>query len=157
MTRRNRVRRAEAERQARVAKAARDTERQQRERQIEAALADYYEARARLEGIREAARARADAALADGERTAAEPTAAMHAAIRALRDLCATNAEVAGLCGLTVVQVRELLAAARAIRNGEDSVAEPGQPDNSSPGAGPSAADGVADTPRDRNELTGEP
>src|SRR5271168_5273378 len=112
MARRGRVRRADAERQARAAKAARDAERQQRERQIEAALADYYEARARLEGIRTAARAKADAALADGERAAAGSTAALRAAIRALRDLCDTNNEVAELCGLTTAEVRELLAAA---------------------------------------------
>jgi hypothetical protein len=144
MPRRRRVRRAAAERQARTAKAARDAERHQRERQIEAALADYYEARARVEGIREAARAKADAALADGERAATEPTAAMHAAIRTLRDLCDTNAEVAELCGLTVAQVRELLAAARAASHdghGGQEESSPGQP-------GP---------PQDDNELTGKP
>ncbi len=139
MARRGRARRADAERQARAAKAARDAERQQRERRIEAALADYYEARARLEGIRDAAQARADAVLADGERAAAGPAAAVHAAIRVLRDLCDTNAEVAELCGLTAAEVRELLAAARAARHDEEDAPVPAPTDPPGQRTGPSA------------------
>jgi hypothetical protein len=114
MTRRSRGRRADAERQARAAKALRDAAREAHERAIEKALADYFEAQARAEAIRTAARARADAALADGERTAAESMTAVCTAIRTLRDLCASNAEVAELCGVPVADIRELLAAARA-------------------------------------------
>jgi len=144
MARRARARRADAERQAHAAKAARDEERQEREARIEVALADYYEARARVDGVREAARAKADAALADGERAATEPAAAMHAAIRTLRGLCDTNAEVADLCGLTVAQVRELLAATRTDRNGDGETAVPGQPGPFPPSAGSSTPDDTA-------------
>jgi hypothetical protein len=125
MTRRARARRADAERQARNAKAARDAAREAHERAIEKALADYFEARARAEAIRTAARARADAALADGERAAAESMTAVCAAIRTLRDLCASNAEVAELCGVPVADVRELLAAVARAGSGD-------QGDNSS-------------------------
>jgi hypothetical protein len=153
MARRGRARRADAERQARAAKAARDAERQQRERQIEAALADYYEARARVEGIREAARARADAALADGKRAAAEPAAAVNAAIRTLRDLCDTNAEVAELCGLTLAEVRERLAAARAAGHGEEDATVPGQSPRSGLGTGSTTAGGMAAPAAGRQEV----
>jgi hypothetical protein len=111
MTRRSRSRRADAERQARIAKAARDAAREAHERAIEKALADYFEAQARAEAIRTGARARADAALADGERAAAQSMTAICTAIRTLRDLCGSNAEVAELCGVPVADVRELLAA----------------------------------------------
>jgi hypothetical protein len=125
MARRGKARRADAERQAQAAKAARDAELKQREREIESALADYYEARAQLDGIREAARVRADAVLADGERAATEPAAAVNAAIRALRGLCGTNAAVAELCGLTLAEVRERLAAARAAGGSGPDAARP--------------------------------
>jgi hypothetical protein len=85
MTRRGRGRRADAERQARLAKAARDATREARERAIEKALADYFEARAQAQAIKAAAREKADAALADGERAAAEPMTAVATAIRTLR------------------------------------------------------------------------
>jgi len=114
MTRRSRSRRADAERQARIAKAARDAARKEHEHAIEKALADYFEAQARAESIRAAARARADAALSDGERAATESIAAVRTAIRTLRDLCASNAEVAELCGVPVADVRELLLEARS-------------------------------------------
>jgi hypothetical protein len=109
-----------AKRQARVAKAARDAAREAHERAIEKALADYFEARARAERIRATARARADAALADGERAAGESMTAVCMAIRTLRDLCGSNAEVAELCRVPVADVRELLGvAARAGRDGQ--------------------------------------
>jgi hypothetical protein len=119
MTRRGRGRRADAERQARLATAARDAARKARERAIEKALADYFEARAQAEAIRTAARERADAALADGERAAAESMTAICAAIKTLRDLCDSNAEVAELCGIPVVDIREFLMAARAGSGGQ--------------------------------------
>lgn len=132
MTRRSRGRRADAERQARIAKAARDATRATHERAIEKALADYFEARARAEAIKTAARARAEAALADGERTAAESMTAICAAIRTLRELCSSNAEVAQLCGVPVADVRELLTAARAGDSGQgdgSAQVEPGPPE----------------------------
>jgi len=118
MTRRSRSRRADAERQARLAKAARDAARKEHEQAIEKALADYFEARVRAETIRTAARTKADAALADGERAAAESMTAVRLAIRTLRDLCGSNAEVAELCGVSAGDIRELLLEARADVNG---------------------------------------
>lgn len=119
MTRRGRGRRADAERQARLAKAARDAAREARERAIEKALADYFEARSQAESVRAAARAKADAALADGEDAAAESMTAVCTAIRTLRDLCDSNAEVAELCGVPVADIRESLAAARGASGGQ--------------------------------------
>jgi hypothetical protein len=119
MTRRGRGRRADAERQARLAKAARDAAREARERAIEKALADYFEAWAQAEAVRAAARERADAALADGERAAAESMTAICTAIRTLRDLCGSNAEVAELCGIPVADIREFLVAARGTSGGQ--------------------------------------
>jgi hypothetical protein len=50
--------------------------------------------------------------LADGERAAAESMTAVCTAIRTLRDLCDSNAEVAELCGVSVADIREFLASA---------------------------------------------
>jgi hypothetical protein len=130
MTRRGRGRRADAERQARLAKAARDAAREARERAIEKALADYFEAQAQAqaEAIRTSAREKADAALADGERAAAESMTAVCMAIRTLRDLCASNAEVAELCGIPVADIREFLAAARGASGEPATAAHEGGP-----------------------------
>jgi hypothetical protein len=141
MTRRGRGRRADAERQARLAKAARDAARQAREHAIEKALADYFEARAQAEGIRAAARARADTALADGERVAAQSMTAACAAIRTLRDLCDSNAEVAELCGVPVADVREALATARAASSSQSYGTAHGGPGPSEAGAEASVVD----------------
>jgi hypothetical protein len=78
---------------------------------VEAALADYYQATAEANRIRSAARRKADATLADAERAAAGPDKAACDATRRLRDLLGGTAEVAELCGISVVAVRELLAA----------------------------------------------
>jgi len=118
MPRRGKGRRADAERQARLAVAARDAAREARERAIEKALADYFEAQAHAEAVKAAARAKADAALADGERAAAESMTTVCTAIRTLRDLCDSNAEVAGLCGVPVAYVREALAVAQGASSG---------------------------------------
>jgi hypothetical protein len=131
MTRRGRGRRADAERQARLAKATRDAAQKVRERAIEKALADYFEAQAQAEAIRAAARAKADAALADGERAAAESMTAICTAIRTLRDLCASNAEVAELCGIPVADIRELLVSARGASDGQGDGFAPGEPGSS--------------------------
>ena len=102
--------RAAALRRAQEAKAERDAQRMLRETQIEAALADYYQATAETERIRSAARRKADATVAEAERAAATPAATAREAVRKLRDLLGGNAEVAGLCGITVSAVRDMLA-----------------------------------------------
>lgn len=104
------TRRAEALRRAQEAKAQRDAERAEREALIEAALADYYQATAEAERIRDAARVKADAVVAAGERSAADSVAAARDAVRRLRELLGGNAEVAQLCGITIATVRAYLA-----------------------------------------------
>jgi hypothetical protein len=72
-----------------------------REAQIEAALADYYQATAEAERIRSDAQHKAEATLAEAEQTAAKPAAATRDAVRLLRDLVGGNAEAAALCGIS--------------------------------------------------------
>jgi hypothetical protein len=86
--------------------------RQRHEQQIEAALADYYQATAAAERIRAAARRKADSITAATEQSAAQPVAAACDAVCRLRDLLGGNAEVAELCDITAAKVRELVAAA---------------------------------------------
>jgi predicted phage gp36 major capsid-like protein len=105
--------RAEAIRRAHEAKAQRDAARKQHEADIEAALADYYQAAEEANRIRSAARRRADATLADAERAATAPDRATRDAVRRLRNLLGGAAEVAELCGIGAAAVRELLAKSR--------------------------------------------
>lgn len=104
--------RAKAVRRAHEAKSQRDARRQHHEEQIEAALADYYQATAETERIRDAARRKADTITATAEQSAAASVAAARDAVRRLRDLLGGNAEVAALCGITIAMVREYLTAA---------------------------------------------
>ena len=110
--------RAEAVRRAHEAKSQRDAERRRHEEQIEAALADYYQATADAERIRAAARRKADAVTDAAEQAAAGSVAAARDAVRRLRDLLGGNAEVAELCGITTAAVREILAEAPAPETG---------------------------------------
>lgn len=103
--------RAEAIRRAHEAKAQRDAARKQHEADIEAALADYYQATAEANRIRSAAQRKADTTLADAERAATGPDKAARNAVRRLRDLVGGAAEVAELCGISAAAVRELLGA----------------------------------------------
>lgn len=105
-------RRRDAVRRAREALAERDRARKEREGRIEAALANVFTALAEVERLRDAARQRADKALADGERAAARPYAEACAAVLVLHDLLGSNAAVAGLCELRLEDVRDMLAAA---------------------------------------------
>jgi hypothetical protein len=108
MGRRRTSARAAALRQAREAKALRDAERLVREQRIEAALADYFESAGRAGQIRADGQRRAEKVIADAEASAAESDVAARRAIRKLRDLEQTNAEIAGLCGLSVMAVRAM-------------------------------------------------
>jgi hypothetical protein len=112
MGRRGSSARAAALRRAQQAKAGRDAERVLRERQIEIALADYFEAVARAERVRAEARRKADAVLEAGEQAAGEPETAARDAVRRLRELACSVGEVAALCGISTAGVRELLAVA---------------------------------------------
>ncbi|WP_424534237.1 hypothetical protein ACOZ38_28500 [Sphaerisporangium viridialbum] len=108
MGQRTTSRRAAALRKAREAKAARDAERLMRERKIEAALADFFEGSGRAEHMRQEANHRAKKILDDAEREARQADAEAGDAIRALRQLDQTNAEIAELCGLSVPVVRAM-------------------------------------------------
>jgi hypothetical protein len=109
MTRRRASIRATAIRRAQEAKAQRDAERIAREREIEAALADYFEAVGRAAALRTDAQRKAGKLLADAEQAAAVPEQAIRAAVGRLRTLTGAHADVAALCGLTLPAVRALL------------------------------------------------
>ena len=116
--------RADAIRRAHEAKATRDAARQHRETLIESALADYYQAAAIAERIRDTARRKCEDLLAEAERAAEPQDAAAAQSVRRLRDLLGGIPETAQLCGLTAAAVRGMVtgqpdtgAAARAERS----------------------------------------
>ncbi|HEY1915856.1 MAG TPA: hypothetical protein VGH27_09800 [Streptosporangiaceae bacterium] len=127
MTRRRGSIRAAAIRRAQEAKAQRDAERIAREREIEAALADYFEAVGRAAAVRTEARRKADKLLADADVAAAAPVKSSRAAACRLRTLTGSHADVATLCGLSVPAVRALL------RDPQESTASSG-PEPTVPG-----------------------
>ena len=106
--------RDDARRRAMQAKAARDQARKLREDRIAEVLADYYLAAGQARRLREQARLKADAVLADGEKAAQVSDASAAQAVRALRDLLGGIAEVAELCDLSQPAVRDLLATPKA-------------------------------------------
>lgn len=84
---------------AQEAVAQRDAERIRREKQLEAVLADYYQAQGEVERIHRSA----DVAAAPFEATIGE-------AVRSLDRLGETRAGIAGLTGLSLPRVRDYLA-----------------------------------------------
>lgn len=144
MGQRTRSGRAAALRRAREAKAERDAARLLRERQIEAVLADFYQATGRSARIRAEGRARAAKIIADADTSAAGSDAAAGRAVRELRALGQTNAEIAFLCCITVPMVRAMANKPRA--------AGPADPQGGSGAPGPVAeppATGDRDGERD--------
>lgn len=118
--------RTQAIRLAKKAKSARDNERARHESLIEAALADYYEATAKADRIRAAARRKADTIIESAEQNAADSVAAARDAVRRLRELLGGNAEVAQLCGITPAKVREYLTTVSdASAKGSDDTGAP--------------------------------
>jgi hypothetical protein len=107
--RRGSSRRAAALRRAQEAKASRDAAAAQREQQVEAVLADYFEAVAQADRLRADARRKADAVIDSAEQAAGGSLAAARDAVRRLRELTGSSTEVASLCGLTVTAVRDFL------------------------------------------------
>jgi hypothetical protein len=95
---------------AQQAKASRDAAGALREQQIEAALADYFEAVSQADRVRADARRKADLLLDGAEQAVAEPLVAACDAVRRLRELTGSSSEVASLLGITVAAVRDLLA-----------------------------------------------
>lgn len=102
--------RASAVRAAQQAKAKRDAERLRRERQVESALADFYEQKGRAEQLRASASARAAKILADAETAAVEPERLAREAVAALHDLGEPRDQIAELTGLALADVRTVLA-----------------------------------------------
>lgn len=84
---------------AQEAVAQRDAERIQREKQLEAALADFYQAQGEVERIHKGA----DLAAAPFEATIRE-------SVRSLDRLGETRTGIAGLTGLSLPQVRDCLS-----------------------------------------------
>jgi hypothetical protein len=110
MARRGSSARAAALRRAQQAKATRDAARLRREKDIEAALADYFEATEQAERLRAEARRKADRLLADADLAAETPRQTASAAVHRLRALVGTATEVASLCGISAAEVRAVLA-----------------------------------------------
>lgn len=107
-------------RKAQQAKQERDAKRLRRERQVEAALAEYFEHVAVIDAIEtttaaKVAELRATAATAIGQEQVAAAVA-----LRAMLDLGETRTGVAELTGLTLTGVRDLLTAAGP-RAGDDA------------------------------------
>jgi hypothetical protein len=103
----------QAVRRAREARAAREEALAAREEAIEAALVDYFRSAAEVDRIKQQAQAKVDTLVAEATRVAAVPWAEACAAVRRLRELVRSNAQVAELCGLKLEDVRDMLAAAR--------------------------------------------
>jgi hypothetical protein len=109
MTRRRTSTRAAAIRRAQQAKAQRDADRLAHEKEIEAALADYFEATSQAAAIHTEARRKADKILADAETATKSAETTSREAARRLRTLTGSLTEVAGLCGLSPAAARALL------------------------------------------------
>lgn len=111
MARRGSSARAAALRRAQQAKAAHDAAQLSREKNIEAALADYFQATGHADQIRTDARQKTDRLLTDADLAAQAPRQAARSALHRLRELLGNTAEVASLCGITTSEVRSMLAA----------------------------------------------
>ena len=153
MARRGSSARAAALRRAQQAKATRDAARLRREKDIEAALADYFEATEQAERIRAEARRKADRLLTDAELAAETPRQAASAAVHRLRALVGTATEVASLCGISAGEARAVLVkpvprsqpdadADQPARTDLESDGRPHQTDG--PGAAPAIPSGDA-------------
>ena len=114
--------RAAAERRARDFRAQREAERKRHEAQVDAALADFFEGSARADQIRRDAAQRAAVVIERAEVEAAEFSDGACRAIRRLRDLGQTNAEISDATGLSVGTVR---AAAADVGAGAVSSVQP--------------------------------
>jgi hypothetical protein len=150
--------RAAAVRAAREAKAARDAERREREARIESALADFYEASGLAEQIRAQARQRADKILTDADEEAAGADQDARRAVRELREIGQTNAEIAELCGISVPVVRTMASEGGDHPSGQTAGEQrttPGieEAEDGSPRTSTSARDGTR--PEGQDALSG--
>ncbi|GLW58573.1 hypothetical protein Kpho01_65840 [Kitasatospora phosalacinea] len=88
----------------------RDAARLQRERQVESALADFYEQTGRVEHLRATAQSRAEKVLAEAEAAALEPERLAREAVAALAGLGEPRDQIAELTGLPLADVRGILS-----------------------------------------------
>ena len=144
MARRGSSARAAALRRAQQAKATRDAARLRREKDIEAALADYFEATGQAERIRPEARRKADRLLADAELAAEAPRQAASAAVHRLRELVGTRHR-------SGVVVRDQ----RRRGPGHARQAGPPAPGRHADAAEPSPAERIGGDPAHRQPTTG--
>jgi hypothetical protein len=105
--------RAEALRKARELRVAREAARKQLDDQLDGAVADLLEACSKAQNARMSAKARADELIAKGETEAAEFERQAAQAVRTLRGLGQTNAQISELSGIGVSALRGMLAQIR--------------------------------------------
>ncbi|MDQ1720956.1 MAG: hypothetical protein QOI26_690 [Pseudonocardiales bacterium] len=99
-------------RKAQQAKQERDAKRLRRERQVEAALAEFFEHTALAEAIQTATEAKITALAAAAVTAVSRERVNAAVAVRAMLELGETRTAVAELTGLTLPAVRDLLSAA---------------------------------------------
>jgi hypothetical protein len=99
-------------RKAQQAKQERDAKRLRRERQVETALAEYFEHTARFEAIEEATTVKVSELVAAANVALERERAGAAVAVQAMLDLGETRTAVTELTGLTLAAVRGLLAVA---------------------------------------------
>lgn len=134
--------RAAAERRARDIRVQREALRKRREAQIDAALADFFEASARADQIKRDAAQKAAALLDRAEKEAAKLRDDASRAIHTLRGLGQTNAEISEATGLSIGAVRTA-----AMRGEEGSAADGSEgPTERRPSGGASAVPAEAAT-----------
>lgn len=102
--------RAAALRKARDVRAEREADRARAEARIDAALADFFEASAQAEKIEGDAVEKAAQLMRAAETEAGAVKRSAAAAIRVLRDLDQTNAQISAMTGLSVGAVRMMAA-----------------------------------------------
>ena len=132
-------------RKAQRAKYERDARRLRHERQVEAALADYFERMALAAAVEQATAAKVAAVEAAAAAEVDEHRRAAGAALRAMLSLGETRTAVAELTGMNLVGLRELVAAAdasetttavgesdhKALPDAHEPAADLGEPDRS--------------------------
>ena len=101
--------RANALRRARQARAEREAERLARESRIESALTDFFEHQDCARRVREVGARRAEAIMSECEEKASTHVTEARAALRTLRTLVGSHADIAQLTGLRVNDVRAML------------------------------------------------
>ncbi|WP_285601386.1 hypothetical protein [Kineosporia sp. NBRC 101731] len=98
-----------AVRRARAAKMARDARVFQREAEVEAALANFYQAQGESEVIMRAATERAQQIMTQAQERCEQPRHDMHLAVARLHELGETAVSLRELTGLGAVALREIL------------------------------------------------